>query len=147
MDAVYGQLIPALPVCHILALRVLMYLYDDNFLSKILHLWASVFENKNSKTFFCIQIENLIILHVHVYRKKKRSLSHMQKLTIFGPKFDPCWPLFCNQNPKTLLRIYYVTILYRNKMHKLKTEREELTSHVEIVPFRSEIRPLWAPIF
>ena len=50
----------------------------------------------------------------------------MQKLTIFRPKFDPCGPLFLkNQNSNTLLRIYmyYVTILFRNKMHKIKIEK------------------------
>ena len=49
----------------------------------------------------------------------------MQKLTIFGPKFDPCGPLFLKIKNKTLLRIYiyYVTILYKNKMLKLKSER------------------------
>ena len=37
----------------------------------------------------------------------------------------PVGPIFENQNFKTLLRIYiyYMTILYRNEMYKIKTER------------------------
>ena len=47
----------------------------------------------------------------------------MKKLTTFLPKFDPCGPLLLNSKTLLHIYIYYVTILYRNNMHKLKTER------------------------
>ena len=56
-------------------------------------------------------------------------MSHAE-IDNFQTEIRPLWaPIFENQNSKTLLRIYiyYVTILYRNKMHKKKL-REELTS-------------------
>ena len=53
-------------------------------------------------------------------------MSHAE-IDNFQTEIRPLWaPIFENQNSKTLLRIYiyYVTILYRNKMQKLKTEKE-----------------------
>ena len=62
---------------------------------------------------------------MHKLKTEKKLTSHAE-IDNFWTKIQPQWaPIFENQNSKTLLRIYiyYVTILYRNKMHELKTER------------------------
>ena len=88
----------------------------DNFFTKILPLWAPIFENQNSKTLLRIYIYYVTILYRNKMHKLKteRSWCHMQKLTIFFTKILPLWaPIFENQNSKTLLSIYiyYVCIL------------------------------------
>ena len=57
----------------------------------------------------------------------------MQKLTIFGPKFDPCGPLFLK------IKILKAYCTYTNIMWQYYTEikcmKEELMSHAEIGNF------------
>ena len=96
MDAVGGQLIPALPTCPILAVRIQMFLYDHNFLPIILLLWAPSFKTQISKTLLSNYIEHMTILYGNKMHKniKQKSLGHLHYLPIFGPKFDPSGPLF-----------------------------------------------------
>ena len=59
--------------------------------------------------------------------KKTEKLTSHAEIDNFLTEIRPLWaPIFENQNSKTLLRIYiyYVTILCRNNMQKLKTEKE-----------------------
>ena len=96
MDAVGGQLIPALPTCPILAVRIQMFLYDHNFLPIILLLWAPSFKTQISKTLLSNYIEHMTILYGNKMHKNiiQKSLGHLHYLPIFGPKFDPSGPLF-----------------------------------------------------
>ena len=118
MDAVNGQLIPALPACRNLPF----------FQTKIWTLWAPIFFKTNSKTLLRIYIYSVTILYrnkMHKLKLKEELTSHAE-IDHFWIEIRPLWaPIFENQNSKTLLRIYiyYVTILYRNKMHKLISER------------------------
>ena len=53
----------------------------------------------------------------------KEGLTSDAELDNFQTEIRPLWvPIFKNKNSKTLLCIY-VSILYRNKKHKVKTER------------------------